>query len=63
MHLPTTKCPNCRMIWIAPGLAQGDTYECKRCGLSFIVCEPSRETLPSSARAIRTEDTVLSTEE
>ena len=56
VHLPTTKCPNCRMIWIAPGLSQGDTYECKRCHLSFVVCEPSEETLQRSAKAVRTED-------
>lgn len=62
MHLPTTRCPNCMMIWIAPGLAQGDTYVCKRCGLTFIVCEPSEETLQSSAKPIRTKRRVLSEE-
>lgn len=57
MHLPTIRCPNCRLIWLAPGLAQGDTYECKSCHLSFIVCEPSGETLQRST--VRTEDDIL----
>ena len=55
VQLPTTRCPNCSMIWIAPGLSRGDTYECKRCHLSFVVCEPSAETLQRSAKAVRTE--------
>jgi hypothetical protein len=55
MHLPATRCPNCWMIWIAPGLAQGDTYECKHCRLTFVVCDPSAETLQPSA-AVRRED-------
>lgn len=63
MHFPTTICPHCKMIWLAPGLAKGDTYECKRCGLSFIVCDPSGETLQRSAKVLRTKTTVLTTEE
>ena len=35
--LPTTTCPNCLMVWLAPGLQIGDTYECKNCELSFVV--------------------------
>ena len=34
-QLPTTTCPNCQMVWLAPGLQNGDTYECKSCELSF----------------------------
>ncbi len=58
-QLPTTMCPNCRLTWIAPGLAQGDTYECKRCHLSFVVCEPTAETLQHSVKAIQRKTTVL----
>lgn len=36
-QLPTTTCPNCMMVWLAPGLSQGDTYECKSCHLTFLV--------------------------
>lgn len=36
-RLPTTKCPFCLMVWLAPGLKDGDTYECKSCELSFII--------------------------
>jgi uncharacterized paraquat-inducible protein A len=39
-QLPTTTCPNCQMVWLAPGLQNGDTYECKSCELSFIIGMP-----------------------
>jgi hypothetical protein len=25
------RCPDCRQVWLAPGLAGGDTYACKAC--------------------------------
>jgi primosomal protein N' len=36
-HLPITTCPNCMSVWLAPGLKDGDTYECRSCLLSFVV--------------------------
>jgi len=35
--VPTTTCPNCMMVWLAPGLKDGDTYECRRCKFGFVV--------------------------
>ena len=29
-------CPGCRQVWLAPGLAGGDTYACKACGAVFV---------------------------
>lgn len=43
------------MIWIAPGLAHGDTYDCKQCQLSFIVRELPPETLNLSAKGCSSE--------
>ena len=34
------------MIWLVPGLTEGDKYECKRCG-SIIVTPVESETLLS----------------
>ena len=45
-QLPTTTCPNCMMVWLAPGLSQGDTYECKSCHLTFIVGDTRDEPSP-----------------
>ena len=42
-HLPTIVCPNCMMVWLAPGLEHGDTYECRSCRLSFVVRRPNEE--------------------
>lgn len=36
-QLPTVTCPNCMMVWLAPGVSQGDSYECRSCHLSFVV--------------------------
>jgi hypothetical protein len=38
----TAICPSCGRIWIAPGLADGDSYQCKDCGASFVVCARAR---------------------
>jgi hypothetical protein len=32
------------MVWLAPGIEQGDTYKCKGCQLSFVVRAISEET-------------------
>lgn len=53
--LPTTKCPNCRMIWIAPGLMNGDTYECRGCGTSFVVSTSEDQTEKRPLREIQKE--------
>jgi len=42
-QLPTTTCPNCMMVWLAPGLSQGDTYECKTCHLTYLVGDTREE--------------------
>ena len=34
------------MIWLVPGLTEGDKYECKSCG-SIIVTPVESETFPS----------------
>jgi len=46
-NLPTTTCPNCKMVWLAPGLNEGDTYECRGCLLSFVVGMPIEKTSQS----------------
>jgi hypothetical protein len=33
----TIKCTNCNSTWLAPGLLDGDRYECKSCGFSIVV--------------------------
>lgn len=45
-HLSTTTCPNCMMVWLAPGLQDGDTYECKICRRSFVVRRPKEKISP-----------------
>jgi uncharacterized paraquat-inducible protein A len=40
VHLPLITCVRCKMIWLAPGIAGGDSYGCKRCGVTFIVGGP-----------------------
>lgn len=30
------KCPECRQVWLAPGLTGGDRYACKACGAVFV---------------------------
>jgi len=30
------RCPDCRQVWLAPGLATGDEYACKECGGMFV---------------------------
>lgn len=47
-NLPTVTCPNCNVMWLAPGLLQGDTYECRSCGLGFVVGKLSRNNLRGS---------------
>lgn len=42
----TIKCGKCKMIWLVPGLTEGDKYECKRCG-SIIVTPVESEMLRS----------------
>jgi len=45
------RCPGCRQVWLAPGLARGDSYACKACGAVFVKTggAPSRppRSLPS----------------
>lgn len=45
-QFPTIKCGKCEMIWLVPGLTEGDKYECKRCR-SLIVTPVESETLLS----------------
>ena len=30
------RCPECRQVWLAPGLAGGDKHACKACGAVFV---------------------------
>jgi predicted Zn finger-like uncharacterized protein len=44
------RCPECRQVWLAPGLAGGDKYACKACGAVFVKqvrgsSQPSRGSL------------------
>lgn len=48
MQLPTIKCPKCLMIWLAPGIVQGDSYQCRNCGASFVVAQPADNQLQVS---------------
>jgi DNA-directed RNA polymerase subunit RPC12/RpoP len=46
-NLPLTTCATCKMTWLTPGLAEGDRYECKNCGSSFIVRRIPENLLPT----------------
>jgi hypothetical protein len=46
-NLPLTTCPTCTTTWLTPGLAEGDSYECKNCGSSFIVRKMPENVLPA----------------
>jgi len=45
-QFPTIKCGKCKMIWLVPGLTEGDKYECKRCG--SIILTPVESEMPPS---------------
>jgi ribosomal protein S27E len=30
------RCPGCRQVWLAPGLAAGERHACKACGAVFV---------------------------
>ena len=30
------RCPECRQVWLAPGLAGGDKHSCMSCGTVFV---------------------------
>lgn len=52
------RCPGCRQVWLAPGLAAGESYACKACGAVFVkrggADEPSgRGQTDSIARGLR----------
>ena len=36
----TVRCPDCRQVWLAPGLSGGDDYVCKNCGAALMSTEP-----------------------
>jgi hypothetical protein len=52
IHLLTIRCPNCDMIWLAPGLIEGDAYVCRDCGVSFIVDRSSNKATDRSDKVI-----------
>lgn len=58
-YLPITTCPNCMKVWLAPGLNDGDTHECRGCGLSFIVDKPNENT-PEPVEELRTQTSMAS---
>ncbi len=31
------------MVWLAPGLNDGDSHECRSCGLSYVVRTPNEK--------------------
>lgn len=44
------RCPECRQVWLAPGLSGGDKHACKACGAVFVKKvsvspQPSRDLL------------------
>jgi len=53
------ECPDCRQVWLAPGVAGGDRYVCKECGAVLVKAEggagTSRQSpdaqLPAAPRA------------
>ncbi len=44
------RCPGCRQVWLAPGLAGGDAYACKGCGA---VLPKTRDGSPRPPRDLR----------
>jgi hypothetical protein len=44
LSLLTVSCPNCRVVWLAPGVMHGDRHVCKECGLNFVVNKSARRT-------------------
>ena len=44
------------MVWLAPGLKDGDTYECKSCHLKFVVSrlEKQEASPPMNLLELRT---------
>lgn len=36
-ELKTVECPGCGLVWVAPGLIDGDKHECKRCGFQLVI--------------------------
>ncbi|HWS53927.1 MAG TPA: hypothetical protein VN228_07365 [Pyrinomonadaceae bacterium] len=42
----TVVCPECRQVWLAPGLASGDEHVCKRCGAAFVNKGPDAPSRP-----------------
>ena len=44
------RCPECRQVWLAPGLSGGDAYACKACGAVFV---KKNGAAPQPTRAIR----------
>lgn len=54
-YFPTVR-PNCSMIWLAPGLIEGDTYECRSCGVSFVVGRSPVRPLEEPVKGIQPEN-------
>lgn len=52
----TIRCPSCEMMWLAPGLMEGDTYMCRGCGVSFIVDRSAENELDASNKIIGPEE-------
>lgn len=50
----TVKCPDCRQVWLAPGLSNGDKYVCKNCGAALVNSEPEISRRPRNLHRLPT---------
>jgi len=48
-NLRTVSCPNCNVVWLVPGLMQGETFACRGCGFVLVVGEMSKISRGSDA--------------
>lgn len=48
LHFQTIRCPNCKLIWLAPGVIDGDIYVCRQCSFSFVVSKSADNPLQHS---------------
>jgi DNA-directed RNA polymerase subunit M/transcription elongation factor TFIIS len=37
LEISAIACPACQSIWLAPGLKEGDRYECRNCRHRFVI--------------------------
>ena len=49
-------CPDCQQVWLAPGVAGGDRYVCKKCGAVLVKSgtprQPPDASHPATPKAV-----------